>query len=436
MSSVSVDLSVPQLNFLNMRNKFKAFVAGYGTGKTMVGCFGLGKHFYEFPGVNAGYFAPTYTQIRDIFYPTIEEALYLMGLRARVKLGDHEVEVFHGKKRMGKILCRSMEDPGSIIGFKIGHALTDEIDVLKKEKALNAWRRILARMRYKIDGLRNGVDVTTTPEGFRFVYDEFYSKPMKDKTRAENYGLVQASTYDNAANLPDDYISTLLESYPENLIAAYINGQFINLLTGTVYSSFDRLLNSCHDVEQDGEPLFIGMDFNVGKMAAIAHVKREGEPRAVDEIVNGYDTPDMIKKIKERYWRYENGDFVKTRQIRIYPDASGDSRKSVNASKTDIALLREAGFIVSAPKANPPVKDRINSMNGMFCNSKGERKYKVNTDRCPTYADAIEHQPWGKNGEPDKKTDHDHYVDAGGYFINRDYPIIKPITSCKINFTM
>ncbi|MDI4212243.1 terminase, partial [Pseudomonas aeruginosa] len=113
------------------------------------------------------------------------------------------------------------------------------------------------------------------------------------------------------------------------------------------------------------------------------------------EIVNGYDTPDMIRQIKERFWLYADGDYRPTRQIRIYPDASGDSRKSVRASETDIALLKQAGFIVSAPAANPPVKDRINSMNAMFCNAKGERRYRVNPDRCPTYADALEQQVWG-----------------------------------------
>ena len=53
----------------------------------------------------------------------------------------------------------------------------------------------------------------------------------------------------------------------------------------------------------DGEPVFVGMDFNVGKMAAVIHVKRSGQPRAVGEVVNAYDTPDMIRRIKERYER-------------------------------------------------------------------------------------------------------------------------------------
>lgn len=43
------------------------------------GCAGLSRHFFEFPGVSAGYFAPTYAQIRDIFYPTVEESFQGFG---------------------------------------------------------------------------------------------------------------------------------------------------------------------------------------------------------------------------------------------------------------------------------------------------------------------------------------------------------------------
>jgi hypothetical protein len=100
---------------------------------------------------------------------------------------------------------------------------------------------------------------------------------------------------------------------------------------------------------------------------------------------------------------------------------------------TDLALLAQAGFIVCAPSANPPVKDRINAMNGMFLNVKGERRYKVNDYKCPTYADCLEQQAWGNNGEPDKSTGHDHANDAGGYFISYDFPVIRPIsTTVKI----
>lgn len=432
MRAVNPTLNNPQSDFLALPHKFRAFVAGFGSGKTWVGSAGQCQHFWEWPKVNAGYFAPTYAQIRDIYYPTMEEVAFDWGLKTLVNESNHEVHVYNGRQYRGTVICRSMEKPQTIVGFKIGQALVDELDVMAEVKAQQAWRKIIARMRHNADGLKNGVDVTTTPEGFKFVYKQFV-KHMRDKPQlADMYGLVQASTFDNELNLPDDYIESLMESYPEQLIRAYLNGQFVNLTSGTVYHSYDRRLNGCADVHQAGEPLFIGMDFNVGKMSAVTHVKRDGQPRAVDEVMGGYDTPDMIRRIKERYWRHDGNDFVKTCEIRVYPDASGASRKSVNATTTDIALLKQAGFAVIAPAANPPVKDRINAMNAMFCNARGERRYLVNADKCPTYADCLEQQVWADNGEPDKTQGNDHAPDAGGYFIHKEFPIVKPVTSLKM----
>jgi len=435
MKGISPTLNVPQAQFLAMPHKFKAYVAGFGSGKTWVGCGGICKGMWEHPRINQGYFAPTYPQIRDIFYPTVEEVAFDWGLKVQINESNKEVHFYAGRQYRGTTICRSMEKPATIVGFKIGNALVDELDVMPALKAQQAWRKIIARMRYKVAGLRNGIDVTTTPEGYKFVYQQFV-KAVRDKPElAALYGLVQASTFDNEANLPDDYIPSLLASYPPELIKAYLRGQFTNLTSGTIYHQFDRRLNNCTDEEQPGEPLFIGMDFNVGKMAAIVHVKRDGLPRAVRELVKVYDTPAMIKRIQEEFWRYEGGRYVASRQIYVYPDASGDSRKSNCASLTDIAQLREAGFSVMVNASNPPVKDRINSMNAMFCNALGERRYLVNVQRCPVYTESLEQQVWDKNGEPDKKADNDHPNDGGGYFIVKDYPIVKPAYSITMDTT-
>src|SRR5690606_27765655 len=107
----------------------------------------------------------------------------------------------------------------------------------------------------------NGVDVTTTPEGFKFTYQQFKKAPAEKSSLAGLYGLIQASTYDNAKNLPDDYIPSLFESYPKQLIAAYLRGQFVNLASGSIYPDFDRVLNNSFESIQEREPLMVGMDF-------------------------------------------------------------------------------------------------------------------------------------------------------------------------------
>lgn len=421
-----MELSAPQNIFLNdLGTKNTAYVGGFGSGKTFVACLKLLIYIGRFPGKVWGFWSPTYPLIRDVFYPTFEEAADMMGFTIKINKGDKEVAVYRGSKYYGAVICRSMSDPSSIVGYKVAGGVADEIDTMKKEKAIEAWRKINARLRLGVKGLdQNWLSVTTTPEGFNFVYDNFAKNP---KSR---YSMVQASTYENSKYLPDDYIENLYETYPENLIQAYLNGQFVNLTSGTVYVKFDRKLNHSDREHNGKEALHIGCDFNVGRMCSVAHVIDGADPIAVDELTGGYDTPDMIRMIKQRYWDEESeGKFRKTCQIYVYPDSSGKNRKSVGASQTDISLMRDAGFTMLYHSTNPAVKDRVNAMNAAFCNAKGVRKYKVNTNKCVTYAEKLEQQIY-HNGEPEKDGTED-VNDAGGYFIAYKYPIVKPKTSIR-----
>lgn len=135
MPNINPTLNVPQANFLQMEKKFRAFVAGFGSGKTWVGCSSLCNKAWEFPKVPLGYFAPTYPQIRDIFFPTIEEVAFDWGLKTKVYETNKEVDIYYGRQYRTTIICRSMEKPATIVGFKIGHALIDELDVMAMTKA-------------------------------------------------------------------------------------------------------------------------------------------------------------------------------------------------------------------------------------------------------------------------------------------------------------
>lgn len=417
-ASPSPTLNRPQARFLALPHKFRAFVAGFGSGKTWVGGSGLCQHAWEWPKVTSGYFAPTYAQIRDIFYPTIEEVAEQWGLTTTIHESNKEVHLFSGGQYRSTILCRSMEKPGDIVGFKIGKALIDELDVMKAQKAAIAWRKIIARMRYKEDGLKNGIDVTTTPEGFKFVYQQFVKAVREKPELAALYGLVQASTYDNAKNLPDDYISSLRSSYPPQLIEAYIRGQFTNLASGSVYPNFDRALNHTPEAIKPNEALHVGLDFNVLNMTAAISVIRDGLPLTLGELTKVRDTPAMAQLLKERFKD-------KGHSVVVYPDASGGNTSSKNAAESDLSILRSAGLQIMVNPANPAVRDRINSVNAMTLNDKGERRWKINTDACPVLTESQEQQAYDNNGEPDKSTGHDHANDAVGYFLQKRYPIVS-----------
>ena len=140
----------------------------------------------------------------------------------------------------------------------------------------------------------------------------------------------------NAKNLPKDYIKSLYDTYPSQLVNAYVDGEFVNLTSGTVYYAYNRNRCRSHEVIKENEPLFIGQDFNVGKMASTVYVQRPNGWHAVAELCDLFDTPDVVRVIKER-WK-DNG-----HKIIIYPDASGKNRKSVGASSSDIVTGKQIG---------------------------------------------------------------------------------------------
>ncbi|MBY0473752.1 MAG: terminase large subunit [Nitrosomonas sp.] len=416
----------PQSQFLRMPHKFRAFVAGYGSGKTYVGGMAMCSHFREHPQINAGYFAPSYPMIRDIFYPTIEEVAYNFGFRVQINQSNKEVHFFIGRWYYGTSICRSMDDPGKIIGFKIGHALIDEFDTLPLMKALLVWKRVIARMRFKIGGLRNGIDVTTTPEGFLATHKLFVEDVIAKPELSNNYCLIQASTYENEINLPDDYIPSMIESYTLELALAYVDGQFVNLKSGTVYRNYNRVTNNSNEIiNPRGEVLIIGMDFNVQKMAARIFVQRSNGFHCVAELKDIFDTPAMIRVIAEKWPKASNFRHI------IYPDASGASRNTTGAATSDIKLLLAAGFEVRAHASNPFVKDRVNAVNVAF----SKQKVWVNAKECPDTASCLEKQAYDDNGEPDKKGGFDHGNDAFGYPIAYEMPVLHIIRQATTHGT-
>ena len=59
------------------------------------------------------------------------------------------------------------------------------------------------------------------------------------------------------------------------------------------------------------------------------------------------------------------------------------------------------------------VKDRIQAVNLML----DAETLRVNIDRCPMTAEALEMQAYNKHGEPDKEGGFDHPNDALGYGV-------------------
>jgi hypothetical protein len=399
-----VQLTDPQFEFVTAEDQFPAMVAGFGSGKTHAAIIRTLRLKLQYPRQNVAYYLPTYDLVRRIAFPRFGEAMEELGIKAK----PNKADAVYAVQDAGEIIFRTMDTPERIIGYEVADSIADELDTLKEEQARDVWTKIISRNRQKKpDGSLNTVGVATTPEGFRFVYDRWQRNP------APGYRIIKASTLSNARNLPAGYIDSLRASYPSNLLAAYLDGEFVNLVAGSVYPEFDRRLNASSETIQPAEALHVGMDFNVGRMSAAVHVLRGDDPHAVLEYTKVLDTPAMCALLKARHPRHP---------IIVYPDASGQARKSNNASESDHAILRAAGFSVRVNAANPRVKDRVLAVNAMV-HKEGARRYRVNPETCPELTESLEKQAYDKHGEPDKAGGLDHIIDAAGYFIVYRYPI-------------
>lgn len=388
---MAIELLKHQLEFIQSNYRHTGLVGGFRSGKSQAGVYKTLAKKLRLPNVDVAYYLPTYGLIKDIAYPKFTEILTAQKIPFNLNRSDHDITTPYGR-----IIMRSMDNPDVIIGYEVGYSLIDEADILPSDKMQEVMIKILSRNSVKTVGNNNATDFVSTPEGFRFLYNFF----VKDKS--PNKHLIKAKTKDNPF-ISDDYIKSLEEQYNPQQLEAYLNGEFVNLTTGTVYRDFDRKKNIDNTKEAGSHILYIGMDFNITKMACTISIKEGNIRYVIDEIVDEYDTSDMVKEIQKRY---------PNNRVFVYPDAAGAARNT--SGKSDHDILRKAGFKVIAPSKNPFIRDRINSVNKEFADC----TTFINSNRCPSLVSALEKQSYNKNGEPDKSTGHDHVLDGFGYEVH------------------
>lgn len=386
--------------------------SGYGGGKTWVLARKILTMMMLNPGADAMALEPTFPLLEQILIPELELALAEFGLKYKFNQGKMIFTIWIRRKKT-RLILGSLENYKRLIGVNAAFVAIDEFDTAPAAAAYTAFQKLLGRLR---GGVRRQMVIVSTPEGFRAMHRIFVKEFSSDKR------LIKARTADNH-HLPADYIPRLLSMYPANLISAYLDGDFVNLNGLVVYSQYDKALNNSAEVVSTGDKLLIGMDFNIGKMAAIVYVQRGEELHAVDEVLNRFDTRDMVETLLARYPGH---------QIEVFPDASGKNRKTSSGDETDHSIIEGAGIPVHVNPANPSVRGRINAVNAQLCDGKGQRRLFVNSSTCPNLVEALMAQTFDDDGEPEKDGVTDHPLDAFGYPIAYLKPIIRDAENVTI----
>jgi len=381
--------------------------AGYGAGKTRALCAKTLTLAIANQGFVGCVMEPTGPLIRDIWQNDFEQFLEQYDIPYTFRASPLPEYVLHLPSGDTKILCRSFENWSRIIGLNLAWVLADEIDTVTPSIAEKAFPKILGRLR---SGNVRQFGAASTPEGFRWMWNTFGSEEAQQR---EDRKLIRMRSADNP-HLPQDFIERLQANYDPSLLQAYLEGQFCNLTTGQVYDRFDRAKHVTTNVpDVNDEPLRVGVDFNIGNMSAVIGVRLGNSLLLIDEISGAHDTDAMAQEIQRR---------ADGRQVYIYPDASGGNR-STNASRTDIQILESYGFSNQSPKANPPVRDRVASVQALLENGKGEVRLQVAAN-CKRTIECLELQSYTEAGDPDKDAGYDHMNDALGYLVYRDFSML------------
>ena len=135
----------------------------------------------------------------------------------------------------------------------------------------------------------------------------------------------------------------------------------------------------------------------------------------IDEIqMYSSNTDEMVSEIKNRY---------PSSRVFVYPDPSGNQRRTSAGGQTDHNILANAGFVVKSPRAHDPVRDRINALNARLCSSSGQRSLFITRQNKYTIESLDKYTFKPGTQVPDKDSGYDHMFDALSYAVAYMFPV-------------
>lgn len=403
-------------------NKYTLFCGGVGSGKTTLGTHFALDRIKTNPETIGFIGANTYKQLDQSTLKAFFSYLHKYDIDYTFNKAPKYSSQF--KKHDGiisfpngcQIITRSLDNYEDIRGIEIGWFWLDETRDTKKE----AWDVLKARLRCKKSKLLCGM-LTSTPNGYDWMYVEFEEKPSQTGKNL-GHGYVVSSTRENKKNLPDNYIEELESSYDPVLAEQEIEGKFVNTRSGRVYHQFGRDWNIKEYKYDPFRDIVLCVDFNVNPMKW-ALIQRVGDKDFVfDELSrNNTYTQQMAMDIKAKY---PNANFI------LYGDYSGNYRDT-RSRTTDIEIIKDVLNIPEASvkiKPQPPVVHRIDAVNARLRNVKGESRLFV-TANCIHVIKDFESVVYDKLGKIEKittdtvKKELTHISDAIGYFCEYEYSL-------------
>ena len=421
-----------QVRFHTSLNRFKGYSGPIGSGKSHA----LVYEALFLSEINAGLTgllgAPTFPMLRD----STQAAFFEIVEAEEIPYTFHKTENRVSFPENGsQILFRSLDKFERLRGTNLAWCGIDELTYCPEE----AWLRLMGRLRHpqatRIEGF-----AAWTPRGFDPVYKRF----VEDSN--PNYDLTRAVPRENIY-LPGDFYETLERDYDPRFFAQEVLGEYLDVFGGAVYHAY----SAANEREVAYDPhlrLIWTCDFNVDptcslicqmahRAASQAEIPRDAkrEVRVLDEIClpdsnTEASCRDFIRRTES--WTKEG----RALQVEVYGDAAGSARKS--AGQSDYTIIRDVfkndpryHLQFHIQSANPLIRDRINAVNAMLCNTLGEHRL-FHHRRCQELQKDFRQVKWQRDlsgnstGVEDKKDKRrTHVSSALGYLIDAEFSLTR-----------
>ncbi len=386
-------------------NRFKVVCAGRRWGKSWLSIREMCKAASK-PGKKVYYVAPTYRQAKTIIWDELVNKLTQVRWIKKVNATELTVKLKNGSS----ISLRSADNYESLRGISIDYLVLDEcsdIDVA-------CWSEVL---RPALADRQGHALFISTPKGYNWFYDLWAGAPTN-----KNWESFQFTTLEGG-NVPEEEVESAKAELDPRTFEQEFLASFVNF-SGVVYYAFERERN-VKEIEPQvtkRDVLHIGIDFNTSPMSAVIANWDGLTMHVFDEIeIRNSNTYELCEEISKRY---------PNSRIIAYPDASGANSKT-SAMNTDHNILRQYNFVVKTARVNPPVIDRVASVNTALYNKVGETRLTI-APKCKSLIKCLDKQTYVEGTrKPDKTAGLDHMVDAAGYLVWGLMPIRRPTQHSK-----
>ena len=374
-----------QENFVFNTHRASAFVGGLGSGKTYA-LNARGLILSQQPKV--GFWGPrgclaaiNYPVLKDVVLPQFLEMVDGSGLLLDYKKNEKKAlmvptnpDTGQPDRRLVKangegaseILFRSLDQPNWMRGLELSWFGIDEGRHIDGE----AWNVLYGRLRQK--GYLHRGFVCSTPNGFDWMWSKFHPDSKRRVKDAEWYG---APTFDNTANLPSEYIDSLLATYEGRFLRQEVYGEFVGVVDGAVFFEWDMRKHVKPVTYNPDLPLYSFWDFGMGDLGVCifaqvdwVRVRPHGATNDVEvpflTILDSLEASDRTsEQWAQEYKRFTHAHYGREPQLNIC-DPAGRQR-SISTGRSIVQDLAAYGVRVS-PAPKKPIDYAITILNNMM----------------------------------------------------------------------